>query len=1179
MLMPTPTDPQVQAFIERWHDSGGHEIGTAQQFILELCQFLGVETPRPAPQEIEAREYCFERGIPRIDTITGKETTVRIDCYKRGHFVLETKQGINPDETTEDLKRVKERLDQQKPKTTKPQGHGVRGTPRWDKEMLKAKGQAEGYVRDLPASEGRPPFIVVCDVGYMFELYAEFSLTGGRYVRFPDPQSHRIYLEDLADPAKLDLLRTLWTDPLSLDPSKRAAAVTRGISDYLATLAQSMEAAGHSSQSTALFLQRCLFTMFAEDVGLLPTNGFLDLLEKLKDNPAAAPQFLTTLWKEMATGTPTSLLLFQEIAYFNGGLFEDVKVEPITKPQIELLIAAAKTDWSNVEPAIFGTLLERALSPNERHKLGAHYTPRSYVERLVKPTIIDPLRKQWDDIMLEAAKFQEIGKPDKAIAAVHEFHHELCRIRILDPACGSGNFLYVTLEHMKRLEGEVIELLQQLGDSTLLLEMDQYKVRPQQFLGLEINERAVAVAQLVLWIGYFQWHKRATGSADTKDRPLIPKARTIVQQDAVLAYDDCLPRKDADGNFVCIWDGRTTKPHPVTGKEVPNETATKPVYDYINPRRATWPDADYIVGNPPFIGTSRMRDLLGDGYTEALRKVWKGDVPESADFVMFWWQKAAELVRDGKAKRFGFITTNSIHQTFNRRVIEPHLANEKKPLHLAYAIPDHPWVDSASGAAVRIAMTVATSGQGEGQLETATAEHELPDGEHGVTLSSKSGLVVPNLKIGANVSSSSSLLANEEISCPGVKLHGSGFIVSQDDATKLGLGRIDGMESVIRGYRNGRDLTSSPRNVMVIDLYGYSEQEAKEKFPEAFQHVLTTVKPERDQNKRDTYRLKWWTFGEPRGKFRPALHGLPRYIATVETSKHRFFTFLDQSILPDNMLVNIATDDAYFLGTLSSIVHVKWALAAGGRLGYGNDPRYNKTRCFETFPFPVLEDGELKNRIRELGEQLDAHRKARQAEYADLTMTGMYNVLEKLRKEEPLTEKEKKIHDNGLVTLLKQYHDDIDAAVLQAYGWLDLSSSNAKDLATSTPLADRLARGDEELEQQILTRLVALNHERAAEEKRGLIRYLRPEYQNPNYQAEHTEQDDLAIETPTAQPATKTKLKWPKQVREQGALLKKLLPAIGPDATALSAQFGRKSAKREGEIQHLLKILTNLGQL
>lgn len=1169
--MPTDsiTDPQVATFINRWKTSGGHERAAAQLFLTELCDLLGLPHADPPSKHNHENSYCFERAVPHIRS-DGSTTTRFIDCYKRGHFVLETKQGIDADETVEEKQLLKLKLDSQEHISTS-QGHGKRGTATWDTAMEKAKNQAEGYIRDLPPEEGRPPFLIVCDVGHVFELYTEFSLTGGSYVRFPDPKTHRIYLEDLAQAETRELLKTIWTDPLSLDPSKKAAAVTREIANHLATLAKSLEAAKHDPKEIATFLQRCLFTMFAEDVGLLPKDGFLNLLTETRDNPAAFGALVGGLWKDMATGSPFSPALRDQVAHFNGGLFENVSVFPLKSLHIDLLLAASRTNWSTVEPAIFGTLLERALSPEERHKLGAHYTPRSYVERLVKPTIIDPLRVQWDTIKADAAQFEEKNKRKEAINTVRTFHHELCDIKVLDPACGSGNFLYATLEHMKRLEGEVIELLHALGD-TDTLEFDKYKVRPQQFLGLEINQRAVAIAQLVLWIGYFQWHKRATGSADTNDRPLIPKARTIVQQDAVLAYDDWQPRQDADGNYIAIWDGRTTKPHPVTGKEVPDETATKPVLDYVNPRRAEWPEADYIVGNPPFIGTSRMRDLLGDGYTEALREVWKGDVPESADFVMFWWQKAAELVRDSKSKRFGFITTNSIHQTFNRRVLEPHLNNDKKPLHLAYAIPDHPWVDSSSGAAVRIAMTVATSGQGEGKLETVTAEHELPDREHGVTLTNSFGLVTPGLKVGANISSTGPLISNSDLSNRGVQVIGSGFIVSNNETERLDPNSALRHAQLIRPYLNGRDLTSTSRNVRVIDLFGLSEQAARSKAPSLVQHLIDTVKPSRDQNNRDSYRINWWIHGEPRRELRNQLHGLPRYIATVETSKHRFFTFLDQSILPDNMLVNIATDNAYSLGALSSIIHTKWALAAGGRLGYGNDPRYNKTRCFETFPFPALKESELKNRIRDLGEQLDAHRKARQAEHADLTMTGMYNVLEKLRKEEPLTEKEKKIHSDGLLSLLKDLHDQIDTAVLQAYRWTDLT--------TSTPLADRLARGNEDLEQTILTRLVDLNHQRAAEEKRGLIRYLRPEYQNPNYQAKTTqsEQSDLAIETPKAT-TKKTKLKWPKTTREQIAQLKQLLPSVGNNAPALSAQFGKKAPKREAQIQDLLHTLADLGQL
>ena len=258
---------------------------------------------------------------------------------------------------------------------------------------------------------------------------------------------------------------------------------------------------------------------------------------------------------------------------------------------------------------------------------------------------------------------------------------------MLDPACGSGNFLYVSLELMKRLEAEVLELFEELGGD-VAFEMESFKVGPRQFLGLELNRRAVAIAQLVLWIGFFQWQRKTTGKADTNERPLLPKNPPSFQQDAVLAYDAAIPRKDPDtGEILTIWDGLTTKPHPVTGKEVPDETARKVVFDYTNPKRAEWPQADIIVGNPPFIGASRMRDALGDGYTETLRKAWKGRVPESADFVMFWWQKAAELVQDGQARCFGFITTNSIHQTFNRRVIEPFLEGRINLYHVLSISP------------------------------------------------------------------------------------------------------------------------------------------------------------------------------------------------------------------------------------------------------------------------------------------------------------------------------------------------------------------------------------------------------------------------------------------------------------------------------------------------------------
>lgn len=344
---------------------------------------------------------------------------------------------------------------------------------------------------------------------------------------------------------------------------------------------------------------------------------------------------------------------------------------------------------------------------------------------------------------------------------------------------------------------------------------------------------------------------------------------------------------------------------------------------------------------------------------------------------------------------------------------------------------------------------------------------------------------------------------------------------------------------------------------MVIDLFGLTIGEVQTRYPEVYQWVLNRVKPERDQNNRESYRNNWWVFGEPRKDFRPALVGLRRYIATTETSKHRFFSFLDAQILPDNMLVNIALDDAFFLGVLSSKIHVTWALAAGGRLGVGNDPRYNKTRCFDTFPFAACSD-ESRSRIRRLGELLDAHRKRQQAIYPGLQNTEMYNALVSVRSGAVLTEKEKETHEHRLVSVLKQIHDDLDAAIFDAYGW-------PHDLS----------------DEEIMRRLVDLNRERAEEEKRGIIRWLRPEYQNPGgTQPAAATQGALAIEpeAPEVSPALPSaKHPWPKTLPEQAQAVRAALSeqptGLTPDQ--LSRLFLRANTQR---VTDMLNTLVSLGQ-
>ena len=971
----------VEAFIDRWGPAGGGERSNYQMFLMELCELVGVDKPDPAVEDESQNAYVFERKIParRID---GKTTSNFIDLYKRGCFVLEAKQSAKRLKQIAELKQLDLELPQQRT------GSGRRGGPQWDAIMRNAREQAETYAKRLPPEEGWPPFLVIVDVGHVIELFADFSLQGKHYAQFPDRRSFRIYLEDLHDEEVRERLHHVWADPQILNPARRTAEVTREIAELLAKLSQSLEtrllralpekqqpekksAAQHTiAEKVALFLMRCLFTMFAEDVGLLKASSFTSLLQEYKVQADKVHFPLERLWQDMNKGG-FSPDLRADVLKFNGGLFKDATALPITEDDLTWLTIAAERDWKDVEPAIFGTLLESALDPRDRHRLGAHYTPRAYVERLVVATIIEPLTDDWRNIQAAAAQFVEAGEEAKAQDAVRKFHRQLCEIRILDPACGTGNFLYVSMELMKRLEGEVLEALTDLGDTQVILELERHTVDPHQFLGLEINPRAVAIAELVLWIGYLQWHFRTRGETMPAE-PVLKNFANIVEQDAILKYDSWDVLRDETGRPISRWDGVTYKLHPITGEEVPDKEARVELRSYLNPRAANWPKADFIVGNPPFIGGKDMRQELGDGYAEACWKARK-HVPGGADFVMHFWDKAAEVVRAGQARRFGLITTNSIAQTFSRRVIERHL-RARKPLSIGMAIPDHPWMKSADKAAVRIAMTVGVIKSEEGVLRSVVKERDLNTDAPEISLIEHRGSIRSDLSLGADLTSVNPLRANEKLSSPGVKLHGAGFIVTAQEARSLGLGKVEGLDRHIFAYRNGRDLTARPRGVMVIDLFPLSEHEARDRFPAVYQWVVDRVKPERDQNREAFRREYWWWFGRRHTDLRAFLKDIPRYITTVETSKHRFFQFLDASIRPDNMLVNIGIDDAFILAVLSSRIHVVWALAAGGRLGIGNDPRYNKTRCFDPFPFPDTSD-RTKARVRELGERLDAHRK------------------------------------------------------------------------------------------------------------------------------------------------------------------------------------------------------------
>jgi hypothetical protein len=1134
----------AEEFIGRWRGVAASELATAQTFLMELCALLDVDKPYPTPEQ----DYMFERPV-RFQHGDGSTSDGRIDCYRRGHFVLEAK---------------KIRI-----------GAHTRG---FDDALMRARAQAEGYARALPAAEGRPPFVIVVDVGHVIELYSEFTRSGATYTPFPDPRTHRIRLDDLRDLKVRQRLALVWTDPMRLDPSRANAEVTREVAVQLAGVARSLEAAGHSPHDVAAFLTRCLFSMFAEDVDLLPRldNGdgaFVDLLRRYQDDPATLQRMMAALWVDMDRGG-FSAALARDVLRFNGKLFKLTGsggyALPLDREQIEGLLAAAKASWREVEPAIFGTLLERALDPAERHALGAHYTPRSYVERLVLPTVVEPLRADWANAQAaalllanEANELEGKKRDDKlaeARAEIRRFHHALCGVRVLDPACGSGNFLYVTLEHLKRLEGEVANQLEALGDSQARLHLEGETVTLQQLLGIEINERAAALAELVLWIGYLQWHIRTFGNASVAE-PVVHDYGNIECRDAVLTCDRQEPMYDAAGKLVTRWDWVSYKPHPVTGQLVPDENTRVPQWRYVNPRQAAaWPAADFIVGNPPYIGNKRMRDALGDGYVEALRQVWT-EVPDTADFVMYWWDRAADQVRTGQTRCFGLITTNSLRQVFNRQTVQRHL-EAQPPLALRFVIPDHPWVDSANGADVRVAMSVGVAGAESGELLTSIEEVAQEDGEAAVKFETRRGLIHADLTVGAKVAATRRLEANAGICFQGMNLVGKGFRLAPSEVAALGYD-LAALPEEIKPHYNARDLLQGGEVCYVIDLYGLSQEDARRLHPSLFQWLVDRVKPERDLNNRESRRKNWWLFGEPVGKLRRAWKGLGRLIVTAETAKHRVFAFEQLPFCPDHKLYAICSDDALILGVLSSRLHALWALRAGGRLGVGNDPTWTNTTTFLPFPFPSDDTGltpALVARIRTLAEQIDAHRKSRQAAHSDVTLTGLYNILEKLRTGDPLTVKERQMHDHGLVAVLKSLHDELDAAVLATYGWSDLNLPADTD--------------------SLLERLVELNAKRAQEEAAGRVRWLRPTLQAPaaGEQAgiELPTDGGTAVPLPTLPTA---KRPWPANLPEQIKAIAELLSSQGTPLAVenIALHFSARGRWRE-RLPTILQTLEALGR-
>ena len=820
-------------FIAKWRASELKERSAAQSHFNDLCGLLG--EPTPTDEDPTGDWYCFERGARKDSGGDGWA-----DVWKRHCFAWEYKgKHANLD-------------------------------------------VAFGQLRQYALALDNPPLLIVSD---MMRFRIVTNWTNSVSV------THEFALGDLADGATRDKLKWAMSDPERLRPGESRQALTERAAATFAELARSLRDRDHEPQAVAHFVNRLVFCMFAEDVGLLPDDMFTQMLEIARRNPVRFPDYASRLFGAMSKGGDID---FKPVAWFNGGLFDDDAALPLEQPEIEMALKAAALDWSEIDPSIFGTLFERGLDPDKRSQLGAHYTDREKIMRIVDPVIVRPLLTEWETEKTKIAaavekrdKARPRGRSTGRVRAspaqrlLNAFLKRLQEFTVLDPACGSGNFLYLALHALKNLEHRV-----QLEAEMMGLQRGFPAVGPFNVRGIEINAYAAELARVSVWIGEIQWMRR-NGFNESRN-PILKPLETIECRDSILAPDGGEP---------------------------------------------DWPEADAVIGNPPFLGDKVMRDGLGHEYTERLRRTWRGSVPASTDLVCYWFAKANALVAEGKIARAGLVATNSIRGGNNRPVLDRIVAD----CAIFDAWSDEPWV--IDGAAVRVSLICfAVKGAG------------LPAFLNGAkTAQIHADLTAECIDLTRVVR----LERNRAVAFLGVYKNGPFDIPG--DLARMWLqlpanpnGRPNA--DVLKPRVNGMDLTRRPAGTWIVD-FGEAMGEADAALYEApFAHVVEHVKPLRLRQRREKRRKYWWRHGETHSGLWRALDGLSRFIATPTVSKHRLFVWLDAGICPDHQLIAIARDDDTTFGILHSRFHEAWSLRLGTSLE--DRPRYTPTTTFETFSFP-----------------------------------------------------------------------------------------------------------------------------------------------------------------------------------------------------------------------------------
>ncbi len=940
-------------FARKWIASQRTERAASQEHFLDLCALVDEATPNEADPTGDV--YAFEKGAERTSAGDGFA-----DVWLKDKFGWEYK--------------------------------GKR------RDLRAAYKQLLDYHEAL----GQPPLLVVCDLE-RFEVHTkwtgfeswtyEFNLT-----HLTSDEPVRV-LTSRGDPAAgadsltaLQVLKALWAEPERLKPVRTTEEITaeaaKLFGEVVELLREWARARGEEPDDAGIarFVSRAVFCMFATDIGLLPRGAFSDLLGAQAANPGQFREALAELFRKMEGG---GLYGSHTIPWINGDLFTDYDVpDDLTTQEILKLQELDALNWADVEPTIFGTLFERVLDPDVRAALGAHYTSRADIETLVEPVLMAPLRREWQSVREAAEEAREQARLHGATGETEQerirehvgpFLDRLTGVTVLDPACGSGNFLYVSLALLKGLEKEAIAWAGLQGVRF------EPRVHPSQLRGIEINPYAHELASIVVWIGYLQWKLRNAIPLDNEE-PILQKLDQITLMDAILSPD---------------------------GSHEPE-----------------WPAADVIVGNPPFLGGKRLRTELGDEYVDAMFDVWEGQVQRTADLCCYWHEKARRMVHAGRVKRAGLLATQAIRGGSSRET----LARVKESGDIFFAESNRKWI--LDGASVRIAMV---------GFDDGTETDYLLDGKsvEGINVNLTSGLPLAEAEV---------LGENAGISFMGTTKVGPFEIETAMAQRMLGQPNPDGRDNadVVRPWVNADDVAGRLRDMWIVDFPPGTTLEEAQLYEAPFQYVAEHVESARARSRRKAYRERWWIHGEARPGMRKGLAPLRRFLVTPRVAKHRLFRWVEHPTLPDVRLFAFARDDDYFFGVLHSLAHELWSLGTSSWHGVGNDPTYNNTTCFQTFPLPwppgdEPADSPLVEAIAGAARRLNELRE------------GWLNPEGPLVGEEELKRRTLTNLYNERPAWLDTAHRNLDEAVFNAYGW----PPNLTD-------------------DEVLARLLALNQERAA---------------------------------------------------------------------------------------------------